>query len=123
MVAGAVIKVDERKSKKGNPFAFITLSDPTGQFETTAFSEALDASRDHLTVGSLVAATVSIEREDGQLRLLAQALRPVDDIVANNEAGLRIFVEKPEACMGLKTRLDDVEQPAYKQGGRCHWWL
>ena len=117
MVAGAVIKVDERKSKKGNPFAFITLSDPTGQYEATAFSDALDASREHLTVGSLVAATVSIEREDGQLRLLAQALRPIDDIVANNEAGLRIFVEKPEACMGLKTRLDDVEQPAYKQGG------
>ena len=117
MVAGAVIKVDERKSKKGNPFAFITLSDPTGQFEATAFSEALDASREHLTVGSLVAATVTIEREDGQLRLLAQALRPIDDIVANNEAGLRIFVEKPEACTGLKTRLDDVEQPAYKQGG------
>ena len=117
MVAGAVIKVDERKSKKGNPFAFITLSDPTGQYEATAFSEALEASREHLTVGSLVAATVSIEREDGQLRLLAKALRPIDDIVANNEAGLRIFVEKPEACMGLKTRLDDVEQPAYKQGG------
>ncbi len=117
MVAGAVIKVDERKSKKGNPFAFITLSDPTGQFEATAFSEALDASREHLTVGSLVAATVTIEREDGQLRLLAQALRPIDDIVANNEAGLRIFVEKPEACAGLKARLDDVEQPAYKQGG------
>ena len=117
MVAGAVIKVDERKSKKGNPFAFITLSDPTGQFEATAFSEALDASREHLSVGSLVAATVTIEREDGQLRLLAQALRPIDDIVANNEAGLRIFVEKPEACSGLKARLDDVEQPAYKQGG------
>ena len=117
MVAGAVIKVDERKSKKGNPFAFITLSDPTGQFEATAFSEALDASREHLSVGSLVAATVTIEREDGQLRLLAQALRPIDDIVANNEAGLRIFVEKPEACAGLKARLDDVEQPAYKQGG------
>ena len=117
MVAGAVIKVDERKSKKGNPFAFITLSDATGQFEMTAFSEALDASRDHLHVGSLVAATVSIEREDGQLRLLAQALRPIDDIVANNEVGLRIFVEKPEACTGLKARLDDVEQPSHKQGG------
>ena len=117
MVAGAVIKVDERKSKKGNPFAFITLSDATGQFEMTAFSEVLNASREHLQVGSLVAATVAIEREDGQLRLLVQAMRPVDDIVANNEVGLRIFVEKPEACVGLKTRLDDVEQPAYKQGG------
>ena len=102
MVAGAVIKVDERKSKKGNPFAFITLSDATGQFEMTAFSEALDASREHLHVGSLVAATVSIEREDGQLRLLAQALRPIDDIVANNEVGLRIFVEKTRSLHRLE---------------------
>ena len=28
---------------------------------------------------------------------------------------MRIFVEKPEACAGLRTRLEDVEQP--KQGG------
>ncbi len=117
MVAGAIIKVDERKSKKGNPFAFLTLSDATGQFEMTAFSEVLNSSREHLQVGTLVVATVSIEREEGQLRLLAQAVRPVDDVVANSEAGLRIFVEKPEACEGLRTRLEDVERPKHKRGG------
>ncbi len=117
MVAGAIIKVDERKSKKGNPFAFLTLSDATGQFEMTAFSEVLNASRDYLQVGALVVATVTIEREDGQLRLLAQAVRPVDDVVANSEAGLRIFVERPEACEGLRTRLEDVERPKHKRGG------
>jgi DNA polymerase-3 subunit alpha len=117
MVAGAVIKVDERKSKKGNPFAFITLSDATGQFEMTAFSEVLNGSREILQVGALVVATVSIEREDGEMRLLAQSMRPVDDVVANTEAGLRIFVEKPEACEGLRTRLEAVEQPKYKRGG------
>ena len=117
MVAGAIIKVDERKSKKGNPFAFITLSDATGQFEMTAFSEVLNASREHLQVGSLVVATVNMEREDGQLRLLAQAVRPVDDVIANSEAGLRIFVERPEACEGLRTRLEDVERPKHKRGG------
>lgn len=117
MVAGAVIKVDERKSKKGNPFAFITLSDATGQFEMTAFSEVLNGSREILQVGALVVATVSIEREDGEMRLLAQSMRPVDDVVANTEAGLRIFVEKPEACEGLRTRLEAVEQPKHKRGG------
>ena len=117
MVAGAVIKVDERKSKKGNPFAFITLSDATGQFEMTAFSEVLNGSREILQVGALVVASVTINREEGDLRLLVQSLRPVDDVVANTEAGLRIFVEKPEACQGLRTRLEDVEQPKHKRGG------
>jgi DNA polymerase-3 subunit alpha len=117
MVAGAVIKVDERKSKKGNPFAFITLSDATGQFEMTAFSEVLNGAREILQVGALVVATVSIEREDGEMRLLAQSMRPVDDVVANTEAGLRIFVEKPEACEGLRTRLEAVEQSKHKRGG------
>ena len=117
MVAGAVIKVDERKSKKGNPFAFITLSDATGQFEMTAFSEVLNGSREILHVGALVVASVTINREEGDLRLLVQSLRPVDDVVANTEAGLRIFVEKPEACDGLRTRLEDVEQPKHKRGG------
>ena len=117
LVAGAVIKVDERKSKKGNPFAFITLSDATGQFEMTAFSEVLNGSREILRVGALVVASVTINREEGDLRLLVESLRPVDDVVANTEAGLRIFVEKPEACAGLRTRLEDVEQPKHKRGG------
>jgi DNA polymerase-3 subunit alpha len=117
LVAGAVIKVDERKSKKGNPFAFITLSDATGQFEMTAFSEVLNGSREILQTGALLVASVTINREEGDLRLLVESLRPVDDVVANTEAGLRIFVEKPEACAGLRTRLDDVEQPKHKRGG------
>ena len=117
LVAGAVIKVDERKSKKGNPFAFITLSDATGQFEMTAFSEVLNGSREILQVGALVVASVTINREEGDLRLLVESLRPVDDVVANTETGLRIFVEKPEACAGLRTRLEDVEQPKHKRGG------
>ena len=117
LVAGAVIKVDERKSKKGNPFAFTTLSDATGQFEVTAFSEVLNGSREILQVGALVVASVTINREEGDLRLLVESLRPGDDVVANTEAGLRIFVEKPEACAGLRTRLEDVEQPKHKRGG------
>ncbi len=116
-VAGAVIKVDERKSKRGNSFASITISDPTGEFEMIAFSETLEASREHLEVGALVVATVTIDRDEAELRLLAQGVRPIDDVAMNSEAGLRIFVERPEACAGLKTRLEGVERPPHKTGG------
>jgi DNA polymerase-3 subunit alpha len=117
LMAGAVTKVDERKSKKGNPFAFITLSDASGQFEVTMFSEALSVAGEHLKVGALMVGTMKVDREDGELRLLAQSLRPIDEAISDVEAGLRIFVEKPEACAGLHTRLKDVEQLPHKRGG------
>lgn len=117
MLAGAVVKVDERKSKKGNPFAFVTLSDVTGQFEVTVFSQTLSMSRAYLQIGELLVVTAKIEREDGQIRLIGQSVRPLDDVVANGAAGLRIFVEKPEACARLQARLHEVERPHHKTGG------
>ena len=104
------------KSKRGNPFAFVTLSDTSGQFETTVFSEALNVAREHLQVGALLVCTVKIERQEDQIRLMAQSLRPIDDVVAGAE-GLRVFIDRPEACGGLKTRLDEVKLKPHQRGG------
>ncbi len=117
LVAGAVLQVDERKSKRGNPFAFVTLSDTSGQFETTVFSEALNVAREHLQVGALLVCTVKIERQEDQIRLMAQSLRPIDDVVAGAAEGLRVFIDRPEACGGLKTRLDEVKLKPHQRGG------
>ena len=48
MLAGIVISIDQRKSRRGNAFAFLTLSDRSGQFEVMAFSDAV--SYTHLTL-------------------------------------------------------------------------
>ena len=52
---------------RGNRFAFVQLSDPTGLYEVTCFSEVLEASRDFLDAGSNVVLTVKAELE-GDLR-------------------------------------------------------
>ena len=44
-VAGIVVSARERRSQKGNKFAFAMFSEPTGQFEAVIFSETLAASR------------------------------------------------------------------------------
>ena len=53
-MAGVVAARQERKSARGNRFAFVQLSDPTGGYEVTLFSEVLEASRDHLEPGAQV---------------------------------------------------------------------
>jgi DNA polymerase-3 subunit alpha len=105
LVAGTVTAKQERKSKKGNPFAFLSLSDPSGQFEIVVFSEVLGQSRDLMEPGKSVVVSVEIDRTGDEAKLRAQSVRSVDEVVAKAEAGMKIFIENPEPLPALKARL------------------
>ncbi|WP_085793473.1 DNA polymerase III subunit alpha [Roseivivax jejudonensis] len=97
-MAGVVAGRQERKSARGNRFAFCQLSDPTGAYEVTLFSETLEKSRAHLETGAKVVVTVEATMESDQLKLLGRSVAPADVAVADaGAAGLRIFVEDPGA--------------------------
>ena len=109
-LAGSVSSRQERKSAKGNRFAFIQLSDPTGLYEVTCFSDVLEASRDHLDAGSNVVLTVKAELEGDTLKLLAQSITPIDAATATAGAqDLRIHLARPEAAQSLATLLTKLE--------------
>jgi DNA polymerase-3 subunit alpha len=96
-VAGIVVGKKERNSARGNRFAFIALSDQSGMFEVTAFSEVLSAARPYLESGTPLLLTLD-GREDGDtLRLTAQAIEPLDEAVAHAAAGLRIKLGAADA--------------------------
>ncbi|MGC6471757.1 MAG: DNA polymerase III subunit alpha [Parvibaculales bacterium] len=105
LIAGTLSRIDERKAKSGKPFAYLGLSDPTGQFETIVFSETLERSRDLLTVGTSVVISAKISYRDDVMDLMAEAIRPVDKVVANSAAGLRVFVEKSESLQNIEAQL------------------
>ncbi len=97
-MAGTVLGRQERKSARGNRFAFAQLSDPTGQYEVTLFSDTLEAARDHLVAGGRVVVQVEATMEADQLKLLGRSVAPLDDVVADAGAvGLRIYVEAEAA--------------------------
>ena len=121
MVAGAVIKVDERKSKKGNPFAFITLSDATGQFEMTAFSEVLNGSREILQVGALVVASVTINREEGDLRLLVRAYDRSMMSLPILKRVCGYLLKSPRLATVCARGLKMSSSPNISGAARCHW--
>ncbi len=95
-IAGIVAARQERKSARGNRFAFLQASDPTGAYEAMVFSDILDAHREHLEPGSRVILQVEATQEADQLKLLARAVTPMDEAVDRApQVGLRIFVEEP----------------------------
>ncbi|MDZ4094348.1 MAG: DNA polymerase III subunit alpha, partial [Paracoccaceae bacterium] len=105
-IAGSVSSKQERKSARGNRFAFVQLSDPTGLYEVTVFSDTLEASRDVLEPGLNVVLTVEATLEGETLKLLARAVQPIDQVAA--EAGgsnLRIYIDRAEAAASVAALL------------------
>ncbi|TPE53619.1 DNA polymerase III subunit alpha [Amaricoccus solimangrovi] len=108
-IAGSVAAKEERKSARGNRFAFVRLSDPTGLFEVTVFSDTLEAARQWLEPGCNVVLTVEAETDGDEMKLLARGAQPVDEAVAGAAAaGLRIFVNDAGAAPSLATRLGAI---------------
>ena len=101
-IAGSVSARQERKSARGNRFAFVSLSDPTGLYEVTVFSDTLDVARQYLEPGLNVVLTVEATLEGESLKLLARAAAPIDEVVADaGAAGLRVRLDTPAALAGL----------------------
>lgn len=112
-IAGIVAGRQERKSARGNRFAFLQASDTTGAYECTVFSDTLEASRDHMEAGAMVVITVEATMESDQLKLLARGVAPLDTVVADaGGAGLKIFVEAPEALVAVAEVLENASKAA-----------
>jgi DNA polymerase-3 subunit alpha len=101
-LAGIVLSRKERTSARGNRFAFVQMSDPSGVYEVTLFAEMLREARALFESGQPVVVTVDVRSEEDNLRLTAQKIEPLDDVVAHAAAGLRVFLGGERALSHLK---------------------
>ncbi len=109
-IAGSVSSKQERKSARGNRFAFVQLSDPTGLYEVTVFSDVLEAARDNLEPGKNVVLTVKADPDGEGVKLLANAVQPIDTVADQaGVADLRIYLDRAEALPSLATLLGKME--------------
>ena len=105
-IAGSVASRQERKSARGNRFAFVGLSDPTGLYEVTVFSDTLEAARDVLEQGQNVVLTVEATLEGDTLKLLARAAEAIDRVAESAGAtALRIHIDRAEAAASVAALL------------------
>ena len=109
-IAGSVSGIQMRKSARGNRFAFVQLSDPTGLYEVTVFSDTLEKYRDLLEPGQNIVLAVEANIEGDQLKLLARSVQPIDGAVEGAAAaGLRVFVNDIAAPASVREVLSRGE--------------
>jgi DNA polymerase-3 subunit alpha len=95
-LAAIVVSARERKSQKGNKFAFAMFSDQTGQFEAVIFSDTLAVARDLLEPGTPVLLNVEAERDGETIKMRVQGVEALDKAVANAQRGWRIVLDGRE---------------------------
>ena len=102
-LAGIVVGKQIRTSKSGNRFAFVQLTDRSGVFEITLFSEVLAVSRELLDSGEPLLVKADARIEDDAMRLLASRIEPLDKAVEQTAAGLEIHVRDTRALEPLQS--------------------
>ncbi|WP_415392765.1 DNA polymerase III subunit alpha [Paracoccus sp. SJTW-4] len=108
-IAGTVAARAEKKSAKGTRYAFVTLSDPTGLYEATVFSDVLDAHRSLLEPGTNVLLTVNAEPSGDQVKMLARGVQALEDAVADAGSGqLAVEVGDARTALAVLDRLREA---------------
>lgn len=115
-LAGTILKRRNRRSQRSDrQFAHILLSDPTGSFEVTFFSDTLLRTSAILDPGRSVVVTTAAEWEGDELRLTAKAVRSLDEVLAEAFAGFRVFINEPDSVELIRKTLQSISG---KKNGR-----
>ncbi len=106
-IAGVLISKQERKSARGNRFAFLQMSDPGGIFEATVFADSLERGREFLETGKILILVCEIKWEGEQTKIQIRDLKPIAETVDRTSmTGFRIFIDSIEGVRSLAAQLD-----------------
>jgi DNA polymerase-3 subunit alpha len=114
-MVGVVRRRQERTSSgSGEKFAFVTMSDPTGEYEVMFPPEVLRRHRDLLESGAALAIKVRVKASEGDVRFFCDEAEPLDRALDATPASLRVHLSTATAePAALRQRL----RPATTGGG------
>jgi DNA polymerase III subunit alpha len=84
----------EKPARMGGKFAYVTLSDPSGEFELMAPPEVLQSSRDTLDVGSRVLCRIKVRRTDDEMRFSIESVKPLSRATIGSHAALCVRINR-----------------------------
>ncbi|MEE1557754.1 MAG: DNA polymerase III subunit alpha, partial [Alphaproteobacteria bacterium] len=105
-IAATIEGVNERKSAKGKPFAFLDVSDQTGTFDVALFGQDLAASRDLLIKGNSIVMTIDVRDGKKGRRMIASQITDIDQASQTVASGIRVFLKNPDPLASLRHLLE-----------------
>ncbi len=119
-LAGVVRKRQERLSKRNKRFAYVNLSDMSGDYEIFVGEDVLTEHRDVLVAGMLVEVIVKADRRDGDIRLFTNSVSSLNvqaESLAVKGLTVRLRSATPEALDTLEKTLEEIRNVPSKTMG------
>ena len=103
-IAGCVESFQKRISKSGTKYAFIKLSDVTGEFEGMLFSDALAKYEEIVNSGYplLVKVRINKQSDEENPRIMIDSVQTLDQAIADQAKGVVITVSDINAISEIK---------------------
>jgi DNA polymerase-3 subunit alpha len=121
-VAGLIVEMRTRQTKKGTMMGFATLDDRTGRLEVAAFSKTFEKYRDILSKDTLLVAEGSLNIDDfsGMLRLTAERLYTFEEARNFFARCITLDWQKAGCQLDSSSFIEELKEilQAYI-GGRC----
>lgn len=111
LMAGVVRRIQYRPAKTGGTLAFVSLSDPSGDYEPMINPENVAQARDAIEVGKAYVCRVRVRYPDGDMRMAADAFEPVEAAEARNTEDLRIVLKEGAPIHVLAQTLAALPKP------------
>jgi DNA polymerase-3 subunit alpha len=93
-MGGVLRRIQYRPANSGGTLAFVSMSDPTGDFEGMVMPEYVEQARDVLEVGKAFVFRGRVRWRDGDMKLAADTFEPVEAAEARTTEDLRIVVKE-----------------------------
>ncbi|MEZ5939101.1 MAG: DNA polymerase III subunit alpha, partial [Hyphomonadaceae bacterium] len=113
-MVGVVRDRVEKPARNGGKFAYVRLSDPSGEYELMAPPEVLAEHRDTMEKGTRVLCRVKVRRQDEDIRYMMEGIRPLNrtNVGAHEALCIRLNPKAPleqiaEVATGLKAAKAD----------------
>ncbi|MDC1078003.1 DNA polymerase III subunit alpha [Candidatus Pelagibacter sp.] len=109
-IAATLLKVTERKTAKGNPYAVLKLTDLTSVFELFIFSDVLELNRDSLKEGSSLILTLTktiSSDEDKTKRINVRKIASLKDLFNSSISEITLNLSSKSQLKEIQNFLDE----------------
>jgi DNA polymerase-3 subunit alpha len=111
-MAGVVRRIQYRPAMSGGTLAYVSMSDPSGDFEALVMPEHVAAAREILEVGKPYVFRGRVRWRDGDLKLAGDTFEPVEAAEARTTEDLRIVVREGAPLDMLAQTIAALPKPA-----------
>jgi DNA polymerase III subunit alpha len=111
MMAGVLRRVQYRPARDGGTLAFVSMSDPTGDFEGMVMPEYVEGAREVLDVGKAFVFRGRVRWREGDMKLAADTFEPVEAAEARTQEDLRIILKEGAPLELLAQTIQSLPKP------------